>query len=76
MQESFCGGVGHLQSVCDSERGVGHGLTTTNPTMREFLGDQCFVSTPRADNTDPALQQMTAMMGRLGTQIGDHGETR
>lgn len=69
--ESFCGGIGHLHSMSNSERGIGRGHTTTNPTMRPFLGDGPFVSTPRADNTDHTLQQLTDMMGRLGTQIGD-----
>lgn len=69
--ESFCGGVGNLQFMCDSERGTGRGHTATNPTTRQFLGDGPFVSTPRADNPDHALQQLTDMMRRLGTQIGD-----
>lgn len=75
--KSFCGGVGNLQFTpisnlqCDSERGTGRGHTTTNPTTRQSLGDGPFVSTPRADNPDHALQQLTDMMRRLGTQIGD-----
>lgn len=69
--ESFCVEVGNLQPMSDSEKGIGRGHTTTYPTMRPSLGDGPFVSTPRADNTEHALQQLTDMMGRLGTQIGD-----
>ncbi len=69
--ESFCGGIGHIQPMCDSERVIGRGHSSRNLTMGQFLGDGPFVSTPRADNTDHALQQLTDMMGRLGAQIGD-----
>lgn len=68
--ESFPG-TEHVQTVRDNTMGVGRGHRLRNQTVGHFPGHGPFVSTPKADNTDQTLQQITDMMGRLGAQIGD-----